>query len=145
MQKKAVKTKNAPEAIGPYSQGIDTSSFVFTSGQLPINPTDGLLIKDNIKLATKQALENVKAILEEAGTSMDKVVKTTVFLIDLNDFAVMNEVYASFFTENYPARSAIQVAKLPLDAIIEIEAILIILSTSCKGIPNSLAISQFCG
>ena len=121
MSKKVISTNKAPGAIGPYSQGIDAGNLVFTSGQLPINPETKELVNDCIKKATKQSLENVKAILEEAGTSLENVVKTTVFLKDLNDFVAMNEVYAEFFTGECPARSAFQVAKLPMDAIVEIE------------------------
>ena len=119
--KKVLETKNAPGAIGPYSQGMAFSGeLVITSGQLPLDPATGEL-KTDIKESTKQSLENCKAILEAAGTSMDKVVKTTVFLRDINDFAAMNEVYATFFTSEPPARSAVQVAKLPKDGILEIE------------------------
>ena len=120
--KQVLETKNAPGAMGPYSQGMSFGNMMITSGQLPIDPATGEL-KTNIKEATKQSLENCKAILESAGSSLDNVVKTTVFLRDINDFADMNEVYATYFTSNPPARSAIQVAKLPKDAIIEIEVI----------------------
>ncbi|HIT90913.1 MAG TPA: RidA family protein [Candidatus Merdenecus merdavium] len=123
MEKKIIATTNAPGAIGPYSQGISTGELVFTSGQLPINPADGQIVADDIKKATAQSLENVKAILEEAGTDLSKVIKTTVFLKDLADFAPMNEVYGTYFTENCPARSCFQVAKLPMDALVEIEVI----------------------
>ena len=123
MSKKIINTQNAPDAIGPYSQAVEANNMIFTSGQLPINKQTGNLISDDIKKATAQAFENLKAILEQAGSSLNKVVKVTVFLKNLDDFAAMNEVYATYFTENYPARSAFQVAKLPLDAIIEIEAI----------------------
>lgn len=122
MQKEVISTKNAPGAIGPYSQAIKIGNLVYTSGQLPINPSTGELIED-IKKATAQCLDNVKSILEEAGTTMDKVVKTLVFVKDLNDFAAMNEVYATYFTSNPPARSCVEVAKLPKDARVEIEVI----------------------
>jgi len=122
MQKKIISTKNAPGAIGPYSQAIKAGNFVYTSGQLPVNPATGELVSD-IKEATAQSLENVKAILEEAGTSLNKVVKTLVFISDMNDFAAMNEVYAKYFTENPPARSCVEVARLPKDAKVEIEVI----------------------
>ena len=122
MKREVINTKNAPGAIGPYSQGIIVGDFVYTSGQLPINPVTGVLETD-IKVATKQSMENVKAILEEAGTSFENVVKTSIFLKDLNDFAAVNEVYGTYFTENPPARSCVQVAKLPKDAVIEIEVI----------------------
>ena len=122
MKREIIHTNNAPGAIGPYSQGIIVGDFVYTSGQIPINPATGVMETD-IKLATKQSMENIKAILEEAGTSLENVVKTSIFLKDLNDFAAVNEVYGTYFTENPPARSCVQVAKLPKDAVIEIEAI----------------------
>lgn len=122
MTKKVINTNNAPEAIGPYSQGVIVGDFVYTSGQIPLNPATGELVTD-IKLATKQSMENIKAILEEAGTSLNNVVKTSIFLKDLNDFEDVNEVYGTYFIENKPARSCVQVAKLPKDAVIEIEAI----------------------
>lgn len=125
MGKTVISTKNAPGAIGPYSQAIKAGNFVYTSGQLPINPATGELVND-IKAATAQSLENVKAILEEAGTSLDKVVKTLVFLSDMNDFAAMNEVYAKYFSENAPARSAVEVARLPKDAKVEIEVVALV-------------------
>ena len=121
MKREVIHTNNAPGAIGPYSQGIIVGDFVYTSGQIPINPATGVMETD-IKLATKQSMENVKAILEAAGTSLENVVKTSIFLKDLNDFAAVNEVYGTYFTENPPARSCVQVAKLPKDAVIEIEA-----------------------
>ena len=122
MKREVIHTNNAPGAIGPYSQGIIVGDFVYTSGQIPINPATGVMETD-IKSATKQSMENVKAILEAAGTSLEKVIKTSIFLKDLNDFAVVNEIYGTYFSENPPARSCVQVAKLPKDAVIEIEAI----------------------
>lgn len=122
MTKEVINTNNAPEAIGPYSQGVIVGDFVYTSGQIPLNPVTGELVTD-IKLATKQSMENIKAILEEAGTSLNNVVKTSIFLKDLNDFEAVNEVYGTYFIENKPARSCVQVAKLPKDSVIEIEAI----------------------
>ena len=122
MTKEVINTNNAPEAIGPYSQGVIVGDFVYTSGQIPLNPVTGELVTD-IKLATKQSMENIKAILEEAGTSLNNVVKTSIFLKDLNDFEAVNVVYGIYFIENKPARSCVQVAKLPKDAVIEIEAI----------------------
>lgn len=122
MTKEVINTNNAPEAIGPYSQGVIVGDFVYTSGQIPLNPVTGELVTD-IKLATKQSMENIKAILEEAGTSLNNVVKTSIFLKDLNDFEAVNEVYGTYFIENKPARSCVQVSKLPKDAVIEIEAI----------------------
>jgi 2-iminobutanoate/2-iminopropanoate deaminase len=126
MEKLIISTNNAPAAIGPYSQAVKVGNLLYTSGQLAINPTTGELINDDIKKATAQSLNNVKAILEEAGTSLDKVVKTLVFLKDMNDFAAMNEVYAQYFNTNPPARSCVQAAKLPKDAIVEIEVIAIV-------------------
>ncbi|WP_291579142.1 RidA family protein [Clostridium sp. UBA6640] len=125
MKKQIISTTKAPAAIGPYSQAIKAGNMVYTSGQLPINTATGELINDDIKKATAQSLDNVKAILEEAGTSMDKVVKTLVLLKDMNDFAAMNEVYATYFVENPPARSCFQVASLPKDALVEIEVVAI--------------------
>lgn len=124
--KKIVSTNAAPQAIGPYSQGIEVNGFVFTSGQLPIDPATGAFVPGGIKEQTKQSLTNVKAILEAAGTTMDNTLKLTVFLSDMNNFAQMNEVYGEFFTEgNYPSRSAVEVARLPKDGLVEIEAIAI--------------------
>jgi 2-iminobutanoate/2-iminopropanoate deaminase len=121
--KTIVSTDKAPAAIGPYSQGIKVGNLLFTSGQIPLDPATGAF-PEGIQAQARQSLSNVKAILAEAGVSMDRVIKTTVFLKDMNDFAAMNEVYATFFTEgNYPARSAVEVARLPKDALVEIEAI----------------------
>ena len=121
--KNIINTTNAPAAIGPYSQAIDLGNMVITSGQLPLDPATGAF-PEGIQAQTKQSLTNVKAILEAAGLTMDAVVKTTVFLSDMNNFGAMNEVYATFFTEgSYPARSAVEVARLPKDALVEIEVI----------------------
>ena len=122
MEKEIVYTDNAPQAIGPYVQAQVIGDFVFTSGQIPLVPATGELITE-IKAATKQSLENVKAILEEAGSSLDKVVKTVVFMKNMDDFALVNEVYGQYFVNNKPARSCVEVARLPKDALIEIEAI----------------------
>ena len=119
---KAFHTDKAPAAVGPYVQAIGTEQFVFTSGQLSLNPENGELITE-ISAAARQSLENVKAILEEAGSSMDKVVKCNVYLADINDFAAVNEVYKEFFGDHKPARSAVQVGALPLGGVVEIEAI----------------------
>jgi len=119
--KNAIATKNAPGAIGPYSQAIATDTMIYTSGQLGLTP-EGVL-PETIEEQAEQSLKNIKAVLEAAGSSMDKVVKTTVFLKDMNDFAVMNGIYAKFFTEPFPARSAVQVAKLPKDGKVEIEVV----------------------
>lgn len=124
--KQPVKTDKAPAAIGPYSQAIEVQNpakLVFTSGQIPLVPATGALVEGDIKAQTTQALENLKAVLTAAGSSLHKVIKTTVFLADMNDFAAMNEVYATYFEGAPPARSAVQVARLPKDAKVEIEAI----------------------
>lgn len=122
MEKEIVYTDNAPQAIGPYVQAQVIGDFVFTSGQIPLVPATGELVTE-IKAATKQSLENVKAILEEAGSSLDKVVKIVVFIKNMDDFALVNEVYGQYFVNNKPARSCVEVARLPKDALIEIEAI----------------------
>ena len=121
--KNVIATTNAPGAIGPYSQAIETESFVFTSGQLGIDPATGDFAPGGIQAQTRQALLNVQAILAQAGLTMDNVVKATVFMKNMDDFAAMNEVYATFFTGNPPARSAVEVARLPKDVLVEIEAI----------------------
>lgn len=120
--KQDISTEGAPGAIGPYSQAIDAGPFVFTSGQLPINPVSGAM-PANIADQTAQSLENVSAVLTAAGLSMDDVVKTTVFLADMSDFAAMNEVYSQYFNAPFPARSAVAVKTLPKNALVEIEAI----------------------
>ena len=120
---KMISTKKAPAAIGPYSQAIQVGNLVYTSGQIPIDPETGVFVEDGIKEQTRQSLTNVKAILEEAGLSMSNVVKTTVFMADMGDFAEMNAVYAEFFSEPYPARSAVAVKTLPKGALVEIEVI----------------------
>ena len=119
---KTVATTNAPGAIGPYSQAIDAGAFVYTSGQLPIDPKTGEMPTD-IKGQSRQSLENVKAVLEAAGLGMDAVVKSTVFLSDMGDFAAMNEVYSEFFSAPFPARSAVAVKTLPKNALVEIEVV----------------------
>ena len=121
--KKVISTTKAPSAIGPYSQAIQCGNPVFTSGQIPIDPATGVFVEGGIKEQTRQSLLNVKAVLEEAGLTMGHVVKTTVFMADMNDFADMNAVYAEFFTEPYPARSAVAVKTLPKGALVEIEVV----------------------
>ena len=120
---KAISTEKAPAAIGPYSQAIQVGNLVYTSGQIPIDPATGMIVKGGIKEQTLQSLTNVKAILEEIGLTMSNVLKTTVFMADMGDFADMNSVYAEFFTEPYPARSAVAVKTLPKGALVEIEVI----------------------
>ena len=124
-QKQVISTENAPKAIGPYSAGIRSGQLVFTAGQLGIAPQTGELVSGGIEAETRQALTNLKHVLEAAGLSLSEVVKTTVFLRDINDFAAMNGMYAEFFTQNPPARSAVQVAALPKGGAVEIEAVAI--------------------
>lgn len=123
MSKQQISTGNAPAAIGPYSQGIEGGGAIYVSGQLPIDPKTGAFAGDDIKSQTKQSLENIKAILAEAGLTLDNVVKTTVLLENIADFGAMNEVYSTYFTGVCPARSAFQVVALPKGAKVEIEAV----------------------
>lgn len=123
MEKEIISTKNAPAAIGPYSQGVKIGNLIFTSGQLPIDMATGELVTGDVRKATEASIKNVSAILEAQGSSLDKVVKTVVFVKDMNDFSAVNEVYSKFFTNNQPARSCVQVAKLPKDALVEIEVV----------------------
>lgn len=120
---KILHTDKAPAAVGPYCQAVQVGDMIFTSGQLAIDPANGNLINDDIEKATRRSLDNVKAILEEAGSSLEKVVKTTIFLDDMDNFAKVNEVYGEYFSDHKPARSCVQVARLPKDAIVEIEVI----------------------
>ena len=121
--KKVISTEKAPAAIGPYSQAVRVGNLVYTSGQIHIDPATGVFAEGGIKEQTRLSLLNVKAILQEAGLSMGDVVKTTVFMADMGDFADMNSVYSEFFTEPYPARSAVAVKSLPKGALVEIEAV----------------------
>lgn len=123
--KEIINTNKAPQAIGPYSQAVKINGFVFTSGQIPVCPKTGE-VESDIQAQAKQALENLKEVLKEAGADMDKVIKTTVFIKDMNDFAAINEIYAKYFTDNYPSRSCVQVARLPKDVGIEVEAIAVL-------------------
>lgn len=124
--KKVIQSENAPKAIGPYSQGIQAANLLFISGQLPVDPISGGMSED-IKIQTEQSLKNVKAIVLAAGFSMDDIVKTTVYVKDLGKFNEINQVYASFFSNNSPARACVEISRLPKDAGVEIEAI------ACKG------------
>jgi 2-iminobutanoate/2-iminopropanoate deaminase len=122
-EKKVVATKEAPQAIGPYSQAIKAGGFVFTAGQIPIDPATGKLVEGDVKAQTERVLKNLSAVLAAAGSNMDRVVKTTVFLKNISDFPAMNEVYGQFFKNDPPSRSTVQVAALPKDALIEIDAV----------------------
>lgn len=121
--KQIIRTEDAPGAIGPYSQAVVAGGFVFASGQIPTDPSTGQFVEGGIREQTEQVLRNLSKVLEAAGASLAHVVKTTVFLSDMNDFAAMNEVYASFFTEDAPARSTVEAARLPRDARVEIDVV----------------------
>lgn len=124
--KEIISTENAPGAIGPYSQAVKVGGFVFCSGQIPIDPKTGNFVSEDVAEQSEQVLKNLSAVLEAAGSGLNNVVKTTVFLADMNDFTAMNEVYASFFGDNKPARATVQAARLPRDARVEIECIAVI-------------------
>ncbi len=121
-----IETPNAPSPIGPYSQAIRANGFVFVSGQIPMNPDTGQLVEGGIDTQTRQVLKNLSAILEAAGTGLGNVVKTGVFLADLNDFAVFNQIYGEFFAAAKPARATVQVARLPREVLVEVEAIAVV-------------------
>ena len=121
--KEIVSTENAPGAIGPYSQAIKAGGMVFCSGQIPVDPATGEFVSDDVAEQTEQVLKNLSAVLEAAGSGLGQVVKTTVFLADMNDFGVMNEVYGRYFSDNKPARATVQAARLPKDARVEIECV----------------------
>ena len=123
MPRDIVKTDGAPQALGPYSQAIKANGFVFVSGQTALDPRTGQLVGQDIKTQTRRVLDNIRAVLDAAGTSLDKVVRCSVFLKDMNDFGPMNEEYGSYFKEAPPARTTVQVVKLPRDALVEIDAI----------------------
>ncbi|RMF04339.1 MAG: RidA family protein [Chloroflexi bacterium] len=123
MQREIISTPHAPAAVGPYSQAVKIGQFVFTAGQIPLVPETGKLVEGDIKAQTTQVMKNLTAVLETAGTNLDNVVKTTIFVADLADFAAVNEVYGSYFTGAPPARSTVQVAGLPLGAAVEIEMV----------------------
>lgn len=123
--KEVVATDKGPKAIGPYSQAIKANGFIHTAGQIPLDPATGQIVSGDISQQTKRVLENLKAIVEAAGASLDKTVKANVFLKDMNDFAAMNEVYGQYFSKNPPARSTVEVSRLPKDARIEIDLIVL--------------------
>ena len=122
MSKKIISTTNAPAAIGPYSQAVEAGGLLFASGQIPVDPATGT-IPEGIEAQARQALTNVRNLIEAAGLSMDNVIKTSVFIKDMNDFAKVNEIYATFFEKDFPARSCVEVARLPKDVLIEVEAV----------------------
>jgi 2-iminobutanoate/2-iminopropanoate deaminase len=126
MKKQIISTANAPAAIGPYSQAVKAGNLLFVSGQIPLDPATGAVVEGDVTVQAKQVFENVKAILTEAGADFSNVVKTTVFLKDMNDFVPMNRVYAQYYPENCPARSAVQVGRLPKDVSVEIETIAVL-------------------
>ncbi len=126
MDKKVINTEKAPAALGPYSQAIKAGNMIFVSGQIPFVPETMELISEDVQEQTRQSLENVKAILEEAGASLNDVVKAGVFIKDMNDFGKINEIYAEYFTENKPARACVEVARLPKDVKVEIEVIAVV-------------------
>ena len=123
MQKNIISTDKAPQAIGPYSQAVQFNNLLFISGQIPLEPKSGEIVKGNIKELTKQILDNLNAILTASGSSLDNVLRTTIFLTNLDDYAEVNEIYAEFFEKSMPARSTVQVSRLPMDVPIEIDAI----------------------
>jgi 2-iminobutanoate/2-iminopropanoate deaminase len=123
MQKNIISTEKAPQAIGPYSQAVQFNNLLFISGQIPLEPNSGEIVKGNIKELTKQILDNLNAILTASGSSLDNVLRTTIFLTNLDDYAEVNEIYAEFFEKSMPARSTVQVSRLPMDVPIEIDAI----------------------
>ena len=126
MAKKIIKTDQAPAAIGPYNQGIIANGFVFTAGQIPLDPATGQIVGNDIQTQARQSLRNLQNVLEAGGAGLRDVVKVTVFLQDLKDFAAMNQIYAEFFGDECPARSAVQVARLPKDALVEVEAVAVL-------------------
>ena len=121
-----IKTEGAPAAIGPYSQAVRAGGFVFASGQIPLDPATGQFVEGGVREQTEQVLRNIMAVLEAAGTGLDRVVKTTVFLADMDDFAAMNEVYGRYFAEDPPARATVEAARLPRDARVEIEVVALV-------------------
>ena len=123
MKKNVIKTDKAPAAIGPYSQAIEVNGVVYTSGVVPIDPATGEVVEGDITVQAKRVFESMKALLEAAGSDMDQAVKTTVFIKDMNDFAALNEVYATYFSGDYPARSCVEVARLPKDVLLEMEVV----------------------
>lgn len=126
MSKIIVSTKNAPQAIGPYSQAVVVNNMVYTSGQIALDPATGEMIKGGVEEQTRQVMENLKAVLTEAGSSFDKTIKMSIYLKDMNDFAKVNEIYGGFLNEPYPARATVEVSRLPKDALVEIDAVALV-------------------
>lgn len=126
MDKKIISTEKAPQAIGPYSQAIVANGFLFTSGMVPIDPATNQLVEGDITVQAKQAISNLKNLIETSGSSCDKVVKTTVFIKDMNQFSIINDIYKEYFNKDFPARSCVEVARLPKDVLIEIEAVAVV-------------------
>ncbi len=126
MDKKIISTEKAPQAIGPYSQAIVANGFLFTSGMVPIDPATNQLVEGDITVQAKQAISNLKNLIEASGSSCDKVVKTTVFIKDMNQFSIINDIYKEYFNKDFPARSCVEVARLPKDVLIEIEAVAVV-------------------
>lgn len=126
MEKKIISTKTAPEAIGPYSQAIAANGFLFTSGMIPINPETNQLVEGDIKVQAAQAFTNLKNLIEASGSSVEKVIKTTVFIKNMDEFGAVNEIYKEFFDKDFPARSCVEVARLPKDVLIEVEAVALV-------------------
>jgi len=126
MERQIIKTDRAPQAIGPYSQGVKVGQFLFVSGQIPINPETGELVKGDIQAETKQSMENLKAIIEEAGATLENAVKVTIFIKDMDQFGLVNETYGQYFPVNPPARACVEVTRLPKDVNVEIEAIVFV-------------------
>ncbi len=126
MKKESVSTPNAPQAIGPYSQAIKANGFIFVSGQIPLDPKTGQLVAGTIEDQTHRVLQNLKAILEAGGSQLNQVVRTTIFLKDMNNFSKVNEIYASYFTQPFPARATVEVARLPKDVAVEIDVVALV-------------------
>ena len=125
--KQIIQTNNAPQAIGPYSQAVMANGTLYVSGQIPVVPATGAIVSDKVEDQTRQVMENVKAVVEAAGLTLDNVVKTTVFIKNMDDFAVINGIYSEYFKENSPARACVEVARLPKDVLIEMEAIAVVM------------------
>ncbi len=123
MKKEVISTKKAPGAVGPYSQGVKCGGMVYTAGQIALHPETGQMVEGGIKEQTHQVFANLKAVLEAAGTSLENVVKTTVFIVNMDEFGDVNEVYGEYFDEGFPARSCIEISRLPMDALVEIEVV----------------------